>query len=112
MFDIEELRACVKTLDVGAFSSDADALAMFEWFAEVERLAAAGKALLAARVAAAGARASGDRSAEHWLARAAGSTVGAAREVLDTAARLTELPEVDAAVREGRLSTTQAAVVT
>ena len=110
MFDMEELRACVKTLDVGGFS-DGDALALFEWFAEVERLAAAGKALLAGRVASVGARATGERSAEHWLARTTGTSVGAARDTLDTAARLSALPEIDAAVRDGRLSAGQAAVV-
>src|SRR5438552_16848613 len=75
----------------------------------MEKLVAAGKALAARRVAESDHwRGAGERSAAHWLARRAGSSVGAAMATLETAARLPELPAVDRAVRAGELSAAQA----
>lgn len=80
--------------------------------AAIERMAAAIKAEAAARVAQSGGwRESGDRSAAHALARQTGTTVGAAREALETGERLRELPELAAAARRGELSATQTAAV-
>ncbi|HVF53774.1 MAG TPA: DUF222 domain-containing protein [Actinomycetota bacterium] len=80
-----------------------------EKFAEIERLASAGKALAARRVAASGSwKAEGDRSPAHWMARTTKTSVGHAVAVLETAERLAELPGTDAAVRAGRLSPEQA----
>jgi hypothetical protein len=56
-------------------------------------------------------RGAGERSAAHWLARRAGASVGAAMATLETAARLPELPAVDAALRSGDLSHTQASEI-
>ena len=73
--------------------SGADAAVLVEVFARIERRAAAGKALAARRVADTGVwAASGERSAAHWLARRAGSTVGAAAAAIETAERLEVLP--------------------
>jgi Domain of unknown function (DUF222) len=53
----------------------------------------------------------GDRSAAHWLAGQAGTTVGDAVDVLETAHRLKALPVTAEAVRDGRLSKAQACAV-
>src|SRR4051794_16728498 len=64
----------------------------------VERSVAAVKAQVAARVASTGSwRSAGDRSPAHQLARETGTTVGAAREVLETGTALKELPDLAAA---------------
>jgi hypothetical protein len=88
------------------------AVALLAWFTKVERLASAGRSLVAARAADTNQwRQSGARSPEHWLAQQSGTTVGAARDALETARRLSSLPETDRAVRSGRLSAQQAAAV-
>ena len=85
------------------------AMAMMEIYAEAERVAAAGKALMARRVADSGAwRSSGEKSPAHWMASKTGTSVGQAVNVLETAARLTELPQTEQALRSGELSETQA----
>src|SRR6476659_1532953 len=45
----------------------------------------------------------GDRSAANFVARELGEHAGVVRELLDAAAKLRCLPEVDSAVRDGRL---------
>jgi len=54
----------------------------------------------------------GDRSMAHWLAREAGISLGEAISTVDTAARLSELPATDTALRAGKLSRVQANEVT
>ena len=101
---VGQLRRVLSRLDPSALTGP-QAVSLLEWFATVERLAAAGKALVAARAAETNQwRQSGDRSPEHWLARKSGTTVGAAKDALDTARRLQQLPETDKAVRDGKLS--------
>jgi hypothetical protein len=86
-----------------------DAVSLMEAFAEIERLAAAGKAAMAARVAETSLwRRGGDRSAAEWMARTTGTSVGQARAELATARKLDELPQVKEAVLAGRLSSAQA----
>ncbi len=86
-----------------------DASRIMEMFAEGERVMAAGKALWARRVAESGAwRASGERSAAHYLAIKTGTSVGQAVNVIETASRLAELPMTEQALRAGKLSETQA----
>lgn len=88
------------------------AVGLLDWFSQLERLGATGKALVAERAAATNQwRAGDDRSPEHWLARRTGTTVGAARDALDTARRVKSLPDTAAAMRDGRLSATQASAV-
>ena len=53
----------------------------------------------------------GDRSAAHWLAGQAGTSVADAVNTLETASRLKDLPATAAAVRDGRLSKAQAHTV-
>src|SRR3954468_19057901 len=71
----------------------------------VERIVAAVKAQVAARLASTGNwRGAGERSPAHLLARQTGTTVGAAREVLETGAALKELPDLAAAAKRGELA--------
>jgi hypothetical protein len=108
---LEQVRSVVRRVEPSALTGP-ESVDLLGWFAELERLAAAGKALVAGRAAETNQwRADGDRSPEHWLARRSGTTVGAARDVLDTARRLERLPETDRAVRAGRLSAQQASAV-
>ena len=104
----KSLRQVVGALEHEVLAGDA-ATRLVEDFAEIERLAAAGKALAARRVATSGAwQGGGDRSPAHWVARTTGTSVGTAVGVLETAERLSELPQTDAAVRAGELSEAQA----
>jgi hypothetical protein len=106
-----QLRRVLSVLDPSTLTGP-QAVALLEWFTKVERLASAGRSLVAARAAETNQwRQSGARSPEHWLAQQSGTTVGAAKESLETARRLQQLPETDKAVREGRLSQQQAAAV-
>jgi Domain of unknown function (DUF222) len=76
-------------------------------------MAATVKSHAAARVAETEAwKRDGDRSAAHQLARTTGTTVGQAREALDSARRLQDRPATDAAARRGELSAQQVAVIT
>jgi hypothetical protein len=88
------------------------AVKMMELYAEAERVAAAGKALMAKRVADSGAwRAGGEPSAAHFLAAKTGVPVGRAVNLLETASRLAELPHTERALKAGKLSETQAAEI-
>ena len=112
---LDELQATVATqrrilagLEPEALTADA-AAGLVQVFATIEKLAGAGKALAARRVAASNLwRGAGERSAAHWLARRSGVSIGNAMATLETAARLPELPGVDRAVRAGELSAVQA----
>src|SRR3954451_24510244 len=89
-----------------------DCRSVVEHAAAIERIAAAVKAQPAARVAESGGwREAGEPSAAHELARETGTTVGAARESLDTAAAMRDLPELALAARRGELSAQQASAV-
>jgi hypothetical protein len=106
----EMIAGVVDSLDPDAVSGSAarDLRAAFD---RAGRLCAAGKTLLARRVAATHQRSGGSRSAAEELARRSGSSAGAAKEALDTSARLPEQAPVEQAVRRGELSAAQAAPV-
>jgi hypothetical protein len=105
---IDQIKSVVAGLEPACFSAS-DAAGLFELFAEGERLCAAGKALLAARVADSGLwRQAGERSAAHWVARRSGSTISAAASAIETGARMEDLPSLDAKFRAGGLSEVQA----
>jgi hypothetical protein len=107
----DELAAWAGEFDASA-SSVERCRSVLDHAAAIERIAAAVKAQAAERVARTGGwRHSGERSAAHELARATGTTLGAAREALETAAALRELPDLAAAARRGELSPTQTAAV-
>jgi hypothetical protein len=106
------LAALVDRLDPDAVSGPA-AGELWGVLDASERLCAAGKTLLARRIAQTHRpETAGARTAAEDLARRAGTTVGAARDAVETSARLAELPLVEAALRRGELSPAQAAVVT
>jgi hypothetical protein len=76
----------------------------------MERMMGAVKAQAAARVAQTEVwKESGARSPAHALADATGTTVGAARETLQTGAAMATLPELAAAACRGKLSPAQSA---
>jgi hypothetical protein len=105
---VATLRGMVQRLDPRALSC-ADAVVLVEFFAEVERLAVAGKTIAAGRAAEGDAwRQAGDRSPAEWLARRTGGTVSDARAGLETASKLDAAPGTDAAFRNGELSQKQA----
>ena len=108
----DELRVILAALDPEVLPAAA-AEQLVAVFADVEKLAAAGKALAARRVETAGVWRKGvDRSAADWVARTTGTTTGAARATLETGRAVADQPEVDAAFRAGDLSPVQAAEVT
>src|SRR6266496_3788292 len=78
-------------------------------YSQAERLAVAGRGVVARRVEEAVSwKRDGHRSAAHWLASATGVSVGAAARSLQTARELEELPETADAFRAGELSEAQA----
>jgi Domain of unknown function (DUF222) len=86
-----------------------DAPAMWQAYDTIERLAAAAKTLLAARVEESGvAQRGGERGAAEFLARRSGSSLGAARASLEVSKKVAELPHTTAALRRGELSRPQA----
>lgn len=100
--------------DVQPAEVDTDeAAAMLGEFAELERLAASGKVLVAPRAAAGSAwRRAGHRTPEAWLAQQSGTTIGAAKATLEAAGRLAALPATEQALRAGDLSGAQLEQVT
>jgi Domain of unknown function (DUF222) len=93
--------------------SACDAARVVDDAAAIEKMAATVKSLAAARVAETDAwKRDGDRSAAHQLARTTGTSVGQAKEALESARRLQELPATEAAARRGELSAQQVAVIT
>ena len=105
---IDALEATVRDLEPATLSGDA-ARQLVELATRGERLFGALKSLAARRVSESNAwRAQGERTAAHWLARNTGTSVGLAITTLETAARLRELPALDAAYRAGALSPAQA----
>ncbi len=92
--------------------SGADAGRLVEAFARIERLAAAGKSLAARRVEATGGwKTDGHATAEEWLASRSGTSVTAASQTLATARRVEDCPATEQAMRSGKLSASQAALV-
>ena len=108
---IEELKGIVGDLDPAGLGGD-EAMELCDRFAELERLAGAGRLVTAERVAATDVwRRGGLRTAADWVARRTGSDVERARDGLETANRLRECPVVAAEIRAGRLSEAQAHVI-
>jgi hypothetical protein len=107
----DRLAGLVQVLDPDRVSGP-HARRLWEALDRVEKLAAAGKTLLARRLADTHRPdQEGVRSAAEALARRSGTTVGAARDAVDTSTRLPGLPRLEAAMRRGDLSQAQAALV-
>lgn len=113
----EELRAARSALEAIAQGFDAscsgrDAVRLLEQLATIHHLADGVTARVAKRIADTNAYvARGDRSAEELCARVVGVGSGDARRAIDHATRLESLPATDAAVRAGRLSGQEAALI-
>jgi hypothetical protein len=107
----DRLAALVDRLDPDAVSGSA-ARELWAVLDASERLCAAGKTLLARRVAQTHRpETAGAKTAAEHLARKAGTSTGVATDALDTSARLPRQPAVEQALRRGELSAAQAAVV-
>jgi hypothetical protein len=105
------LRATVRSLEPPLVSCD-DAVELVEWFAEIERLGAAGKTLMAGRAAEGDAwQRDGARSPADWLAKRMGTTVHEARTTLEVAGKLPQAPGTAEALRAGALSARQAEAI-
>ena len=106
--EIEEaLGRLVHDLDPEALHGS-DAKVLVGFFSRLEHLAAAGKALCARRVSQTGAfETDGHRHAGEWLAQQTGDSIGSALSVLEAAAQVQALPEVEEAFRSGELSPAQ-----
>ena len=82
-------------------------------FAEIERIAVAGKVLAAGRVEATGVWAShGAKSSADWLADVSGTALGPAIDAIEVARDLNECPETESNLRQGVLSLPQAREIT
>jgi len=102
------MRCAVRDLDPASLTP-AEAREQLDWFTEIERLAAAGKTILAARaVEDEPWRWSGQRDGAAWLATRTDCTIGEARAVLNTAERLPRAPAAGAVFRRGELSVAKA----
>ncbi|MGH9031309.1 MAG: hypothetical protein ACRDZV_04205, partial [Acidimicrobiia bacterium] len=96
-----------------ALVSARDAQCVLDDAAAIKNMAATVEALAAARVAETGLwKQRGDRSAAHDLARRTGSTIGQAKDALDTARKLQDLPATADAAKRGKLSLQQTAAIT
>jgi hypothetical protein len=104
-------RAALTLLDPRAMSVG-ELRSAFTSFAELEKLAAAGQVLVTPGLKASGDwRGEGQRSAEEWMARTAGVSVGEARKVAETAERLSGLEATAGKLRAGELSLDQVAAI-
>jgi hypothetical protein len=107
----DTLAALTAALDPDKLSADT-ATVVFTGLDRIERLAWAGKTLLAPTVAAGHAgQGGGGRTGTDALARHAGTGSGAARDQLATGHALDGLPALAAALRGGHLSATQATLI-
>ncbi len=116
MFDLAELSALTSRLGDVVAGIDADALdgseavEAFDQLDLLERLAAAGKSLVAAAVERTEAwRGTGARDAVGFLAARSKSTRAEMRDALAVAARVGDAPLLDIALRTGEVTVTQAA---
>lgn len=113
MFDLfdevhEAMEVALGTLEPGAASGQ-DAAVGVALFSIIENMAAAGKALCAARVAETRHwRIAGDRTAAHWVARTTGCSMADALAATQVPERLRALPATDVEFRSGGLSLAQA----
>lgn len=82
-------------------------------FGTLEKLAGAGKSLVAARVGQSGVwRSEGDRTPAHFISKKTGDSVGASINAIETAEKMKDLPLTEQAYREGKLTGDLAVEVT
>jgi hypothetical protein len=103
----DDLRSTLADLEPERLSGP-DAARLLEAFAEIEKLAAAGRLLSARRVESSNVwRRAGHRSAAAHVAEATGTGLGPAINALEAARQLGSLPATDDAMRQGKLSESQ-----
>ena len=112
------LRTCVSTLETVMADLDPAAVplphvtGLWKLFSRAQKLSAAGELSLADQVRRADEwRRSGYQSAEEWMARQKGTSVGDARGRLEASKQLEALPDTAAALRAGLVSPEQAVIV-
>ena len=110
--NVASTRGLVAHLDTASLSG-CEARTAVTAFVELERLAAAGRTLAIARMTETNTGPGNDsyRDVESWLAAIAGTSVGAAKGAVGTAQRVRKLPATADALRNGKLSPTQADAV-
>jgi hypothetical protein len=105
------IESFVESFDPALYTGG-DAERLVACFGRLERLVGAGKVLAARQVTATGAwKAGGYASKEEWYSKQTNTTLSNAAQELATAVRLSELPETEAALRSGELTSEQAAAV-
>jgi hypothetical protein len=104
----QAFRAAVISFQPEAYSGEECAV-LFEELAAVEKVCAPARARAAARAGECGVhKERGFADVSDWMARATGSTAGAAKSALETIAALGSQPEAKAALDAGELSLAQA----
>jgi hypothetical protein len=107
-----DLARTVRLLDPDSVTAT-DAADLLRRLVAIERLAGAGRLIVAAKAAEAGTwRARGHRSPEDWLAAEQGTSTGDARGDLETSQRLGDCPKTEDALRKGKVSPKQAQDIT
>jgi hypothetical protein len=105
------LAELARDFDAGALSPG-EAVRVVKELGEIQRCVDSLSAMAGRRVSDTGAaQARGERSADALVAKSLGCTTRAARDAIDMAKKLDELPTVEHAVRSGKLSGTQAALI-
>jgi hypothetical protein len=108
---VDEAKTIVAALDPSLMTG-VQAAALVRDFAELERIASAGRVLLAHRVAETHAwEGQGDRNANEWMARQTGGSLGEARDAFETSRNLADQPTLGDALRNGEVSAEKAAAV-
>ena len=108
---IRRIRDFLTDLDLNRLTGP-EAERILDAFSKVERVAVAGKMLVAPIIEESLIwRDEGHRSATSYLAERTGTTNGEAASVLETAAALAELPETAAALHYGQISAKQAEAI-
>lgn len=108
---IADVKQVVANLEPALLTGQS-AATMLREFAELERIAAAGRVVLARRVEETHAwEGQGDRSANEWMARHTGRGLGDAKDTFETSRNLSEQPSLDEALRNGDVSAEKAAAV-
>ena len=107
----QHLEAVVHELDPEVMAP-ADAVAVLEEVEKIERLAGAAKTLLAPRATESGQwQRDGHVSPEEWFANKTGTTIGEAKDTIETGKKVKKQPKVKRALRKGKLSRKQASAV-
>ncbi|HEV8626090.1 MAG TPA: hypothetical protein VG034_16685, partial [Acidimicrobiia bacterium] len=105
---VDMLQAALVSFQPEVYSGE-DCATLVEKLAAVEKVSAAARVRAAARAGDSGVhRERGFADVSDWMARATGSTSGAAKSALETAAALESQPEAKAALEAGELSFAQA----